>query len=724
MGNTRPLDVNRTFMSSLDEPAVRFSEAWPICAALTNDKFGDEEPNSGVVIIEDSTGGSFVLEPQESPPEECVYVPPPTAPLHHTTTMSDAGGFGGVWANSLPGVRRSGIAVTNVGFNYFLTALNESTVQLQAVKLNVRYNDRILFTDSLPYDIRCYNLREYLEDRANCIDINGVSVYSEVQQSFVSQLANFSLWHNGKLFRDYPYILGEVSRGDVLELVARPIGLGGGGKKKKALMTKKEGKEVVKEVKNVVRAVVRGAGRAGGAYVGNAIGQPKMGAQVGDAIAKRISRVIGMGDYQTNVDDVRVNSLIKGGRGAGGGNFPSFATSHDSVRIRHREYLLDILTPAVCGGFTIQALTVNAGSAVTFPYLYAIAQRFEQYRFHGLIFEFVPTTSPYNSAGAMGNNIFSCDYNSTNLPFSSKVEMENSNNSISARFDKGLLYGVECATQAQNWYYVRNDTDASTPVNLTDLCDFYYAMQTASTFPANSVVGELWVTYDVELCKPFYNQSSDGYARYTIAVAPPGGGSVVTAPLSVVGPTVNVTGALSSPVGRGSLILTANRETTLNLFTPYLAYSSPYGTGASAVNLFNLRVGDVVRIEITQSFTFPTGASVPATPIYVFTNLSSTANAPNDNVWVSPTPYTYAGLSNTTPVYLLQSGFLNVIAGSSSGGQTPGLLIAVYYVTVRKNTPGNRPIVYFVPSTVPGLIVNNYACNMVVQVAGRQGQDF
>lgn len=197
MGNTRPLDVNRTFMSSLDEPAVRFSEAWPICAALTNDKFGDEEPNSGVVIIEDSTGGSFVLEPQESPPEECVYVPPPTAPLHHTTTMSDAGGFGGVWANSLPGVRRSGIAVTNVGFNYFLTALNESTVQLQAVKLNVRYNDRILFTDSLPYDIRCYNLREYLEDRANCIDINGVSVYSEVQQSFVSQLANFSLWHNG-----------------------------------------------------------------------------------------------------------------------------------------------------------------------------------------------------------------------------------------------------------------------------------------------------------------------------------------------------------------------------------------------------------------------------------------------------------------------------------------------------------------------------------------------
>lgn len=667
-----------------------------------------------------------------------IYYPPVDISAR-PMVFENVSALGGSFASNFVGVQRKGTVVSLAGIQTTVVGVNEPIIQVGSiVRVDFFVDSRKVIDILIPVDVAANSLVEFLEDYSSQVDAHGEIVCTDREQAFISKLHTFGLYSLGLSLKDSPLFLAEFVVDGRISIDIRLLNLGGSSKhnkdnppprRKKAggLVTRAEGKKVVKEIKGVVKSVLRGAGQAGGAYIGNMVGNSQGGAQVGDAIARRISRIMGSGDYEMNDSDITGNSLIKGNRGRGGGNSPSFATSHDSVRVKHREYLLDISTPPTCGGFTIQGLTINPGNPVSFPYLYAIAQRFEQYRFHGLVFEFVPTTSPYNSFGAMGNNIFACEYNSTSAPYASKVEMENSNNSISARFDKGMLYGVECASQAQTLYYVRNDSDSATPVNLTDLCDFYYAMQTASTFPPNSVVGELWVTYDVELCKPIYSQSGEGYARYTIAVAPGGLGSTVTSPLSVVGTTVNVDGALTSPVGRGSLALTGARETPLYLFTPYVSYTgSSFASGATAINFFNLRVGDTLRVELTMSGTFPTGTTIPSGgPIATFTNLDGSSNKPDDSLWLSPSPYTYSGLTGTTPVYLLQQGFVNLATGAAAGGNTPFLLVSVQYVTIRKNAPGSRPILYIASITSPSaLVVTNYACNLVVQFAGRAGQDF
>lgn len=221
----------------------------------------------------------------------------------------------------------------------------------------------------------------------------------------------------------------------------------------------------------------------------------------------KLQRLIGSGDYEMSAD-VNYNSLVKPSSAI---RHPKHFSAGETTRVRHREYLTDILTGPSAGVFNNTTFPINPGLALTFPYLAAIAQNYEEYVFHGLTFEFVSTTSNYNASSAMGSIITSMEYNSSAPAFISKPQMENSAYAVSARFDRNILYGVECATNAQNSYYVRYSNTNTIPITSTDLGFLQVATQPASTFPVNSVVGELWVSYDVELSRPRLGPSRFGY---------------------------------------------------------------------------------------------------------------------------------------------------------------------------------------------------------------------
>jgi hypothetical protein len=174
--------------------------------------------------------------------------------------------------------------------------------------------------------------------------------------------------------------------------------------------------------------------------------------------------------------------------------------------MQHREFITDVYSPKDPGNFSIEAWQVNPGLANTFPYLAAIAQNFELYRIKGMMFEYISSTSPYNTNSAMGTVILSALYNSNSPPFRNKAEMENSDFAISARPDKSLVYGLECASNVQNMYYIRTGEDSTTPITATDLCTLYFGTNLPSTWPVSSPLGELWVTYDIEFARPKANQ--------------------------------------------------------------------------------------------------------------------------------------------------------------------------------------------------------------------------
>jgi len=172
--------------------------------------------------------------------------------------------------------------------------------------------------------------------------------------------------------------------------------------------------------------------------------------------------------------------------------------------------------------FSNTSIAINPGVLASFPYLAPIASNFEEYKIRGLVFEFVSTTSPYLAGGAMGSVVLSMQYNPTAPIFTSKVQMENSDFAISARPDQSMVYGVECAMNMQNMYLVRQGTSPA-PLTATDLGIMQFAIQ--SPIAANTVVGEVWVSYDIELMRPKAQTAGAGWYHNSAS-----GGAVGTFP--------------------------------------------------------------------------------------------------------------------------------------------------------------------------------------------------
>lgn len=237
---------------------------------------------------------------------------------------------------------------------------------------------------------------------------------------------------------------------------------------------------------SIGRKLLTGAGSALGGFLGGPIGS-----KMGDIGATWLSDVLGMGDYE-----VKDNSLMNSQSGV-----PTFQGSQHTVRIKHREYLGDVTSSV---GFQMYSTySLNPGVSHTFPWLSKVAQNFQSYKMHGCLFEFNSTSADaLNSVNtALGTVVMATQYNSAAPEFLSKAEMEQYEFSCSTRPSKSLIHPIECATgeSVMDHLYVRNDTTQAVPPQFYDIGNFQIAtvgMQAAAT------IGELWVTYDVELFKP------------------------------------------------------------------------------------------------------------------------------------------------------------------------------------------------------------------------------
>lgn len=269
---------------------------------------------------------------------------------------------------------------------------------------------------------------------------------------------------------------------------------------------------LAKSIKPMIKsALVNGGGQLGGAsaaYLG-VPGSARAMADAGRHLGARISKLIGSGDYASN--SVSANSLIhpKGLSAVSAFGDMGGAT----IRIKHREFVGDVVTSAVAGQFTISSYPINPGLSNSFPFLSTIAVNYDQYVFHGLVYEFVSSTAG-TASGAMGTIIMAADYNPAAPTYGNKHIMENSGYAVSCRLDGNAMYGMECAASqnAHNGYFVRDSKDVSNLYD-TDLGLMQVATAPSSSFPNNSVIGELWVTYDVELKRPSLTPNRFGYAR-------------------------------------------------------------------------------------------------------------------------------------------------------------------------------------------------------------------
>lgn len=244
-------------------------------------------------------------------------------------------------------------------------------------------------------------------------------------------------------------------------------------------------KQTKKKLKNQM------AYSAGRKVTGRDIGA-SVGGWMGGMAQKALQTIMGHGDY-TVTNNTLFNGMV---RSSGPPKFVEMAPG--CTTIRHREYIQDVTSNG--SGFSIVTLPINPTSPLAFPWLNNIANNFESYKFNGLIFEFVTNsaTAVASTNTALGTVILATQYNLDDPQFSSKLQMEQYEYAVSSVPSESCIHPIECKRDSGVLEYLYTYSGGSGDPRFTTFGNFSVATVGQQ---AASNIGELWVSYDITLCK-------------------------------------------------------------------------------------------------------------------------------------------------------------------------------------------------------------------------------
>lgn len=255
--------------------------------------------------------------------------------------------------------------------------------------------------------------------------------------------------------------------------------------------------------KRAIRFGTRYAPALGG-LLGSFYADPGLGARLGKLAGYGLSalgKVTGLGRYR-----------YRGTRIGAGNQVPSFGnlkpSTEGGVVICHREYIKDIKSPGSGGtptAFHNETFPINPGFGGTFPWLSGIASKFEQYKIRGMLFHYrtMSGNSVASTNTSLGSVVMATEYNAGGSTFLTKSQMENYAHGQSGVPSEDIVHQIECqkSQSTVSQPYIRG---WSIPTGQDPrLYDFGVFQIATASIPAYDVVlGELWVTYCIELIKP------------------------------------------------------------------------------------------------------------------------------------------------------------------------------------------------------------------------------
>lgn len=340
--------------------------------------------------------------------------------------------------------------------------------------------------------------------------------------------------------------------------------------------------------------------------------------------------VVGKGAYKTrefqSAVDKKVNKIVNkkvSGKGAyrmysGQGDYNALFPDHTqqvvggmvsaksdlgACSLCREEFIGNIYSPTTPANFTNTSYAVNPGLNV-FPWLSQIAGNFRKYRFKQLIFTFKPSISTASTTGAMGNIIMAMDYNAGSNKFATSQQMQEYAGSITAVPYKQIVCGIECDPKQLEILasYVRTGAvPAGQDVKTYDWGLFQIATDgiPAAVFPAGTLLGKLYVYYDIELSIPQYWEGL-GYSIATDTFTGTTGCTAIlpfgTAPLksgqNTIGGTMTKTGVSTytfpdnfSGTVRVCVYGTSSSTASFMVITPTGQYTNYAAIGGNLVSL-------------------------------------------------------------------------------------------------------------------------------------------
>lgn len=286
------------------------------------------------------------------------------------------------------------------------------------------------------------------------------------------------------------------------------------------------------------------------------------------------------------------------------GSQPRFASSGNGMRIKHSEYILDLLPTG--GGFEAASYPINPGVGTIFRWLSSIANRFNSYKIHNLSFSYEAKCATSQS----GSVIIAVNYDASDPIPTTKSEV----NAYQIREDVVPWQSVaitcnpaDCNGSLQK-HYVRDGLVPNTDIKTYDVGNFIVCTQGVNALD----LGELFVSYDIEFFSPIDNDPLGGtvVAGGTISDATP------------LGTTQVNSGSLPFVVSLGNtLTFSQGFQGLLNVFCSATGCSAPSGT--SSCTFVSRAVADgtsvlqqiAVQAEIGQTLVLGTYNSVSNQPV-------------------------------------------------------------------------------------------------------------
>lgn len=387
------------------------------------------------------------------------------------------------------------------------------------------------------------------------------------------------------------------------------------------------------EVSAVGRAL-RALGTFGGGAAGSYFGAPAAGSAVGNSLGAAVSKWLGFGDYS-----VGTNSIVsKASTG-----IPMMHKDGQSVIIRHREFIATVRSST---GYRVQqSFQLNPGNSDTFPWLSTIAPSFQEYRFKGIVFHYIPTSGNAISgtSPSLGSVMMQTSYRANDTPPAAKAELLNEYWSGEAVPSETFAHPIECNPSENpfNIQYVRSGTLPATDnqlfydLGVTHLC-------TQGQLATDNVLGDLWVTYEVELKKPIVASNVTTRTKYAALTC-----RGATANTEIFGPNVIASGnlavtrtganTLSLPVGtRGTYYATVNgaySSFTGTTMTVSFTNATAFAIDVDGSTLLTSSLGLGSQTQAVWQFGFTvTDSSLPVTFTIAYTGATSVGTQTDVNV--------------------------------------------------------------------------------------------
>jgi hypothetical protein len=285
------------------------------------------------------------------------------------------------------------------------------------------------------------------------------------------------------------------------------------------------------------------------------------------------------------------------------------ARLNGDVMIRHREYIADI---AGSVAFATTQFSINPGLSSTFPWLSSLAPRWESYRLEKLRLCYETEAA----STALGTVLLSVDYDASDPAPTSKSQAMAYRSSVrSAPWSNCCHDSLREDLIKKAPYFVRSGAlSANQDVKLYDVANLFVCTQGQAD---TTVVGELYIEYDVLLMTPQLSDLSVGqslYGEWSNAAgsnAAPFGNTELgnlQAVLVSTGTTTSVTAITFTNPFSGQL---SYQVTGTGISTPAIggtatrknSHATPDGTGVTGIGIvsFVAAAGQTIDVNVDNT---------------------------------------------------------------------------------------------------------------------------